>query len=199
MYQADTSVRTQASWGGSYQQRMAMGGPEEVRAALVEHLARLWRYGLILTGRRDEAEDLVQATCVRALERGNQFQSGTRLDRWLFSILRSIWLNELRAQRVRRGKGTVDAETALVLDGASQTEATVLAHQVLKEVQELPDTQRETVFLVYVEGLAYREAAAILGIPIGTVMSRLAAARVTLAKLNQGKERARDVREGNDT
>jgi RNA polymerase sigma-70 factor (ECF subfamily) len=178
---------------------MGTSGPEEVKAALAGHLARLWRYGLVLTGRRDEAEDLVQATCVRAIERGHQFQPGTRLDRWLFSILRSIWLNELRAQRIRRGKGTVDAETALVVDGAGQTETAVLAHQVLREVQALPEAQREMVFLVYVEGLAYREAAAILDVPIGTVMSRLAAARATLGKLNQEKERGHDVPEGNDT
>ena len=73
----------------------------EVRAGLEPNLARLWRYGLMLAGARDVAEDLVQATCVRALERADQFQSGTRVDRWLFSILRSIWLNELRSRRVR--------------------------------------------------------------------------------------------------
>ncbi|MCB8822507.1 RNA polymerase sigma factor [Microvirga rosea] len=177
---------------------MGTSGPEEVKTALAGHLSRLWRYGLILTGRRDEAEDLVQATCVRAIEREHQFQPGTRLDHWLFSILRSIWLNEVRAQRIRRGEGIVDAETALVVDGAGQTEAAVLVHQVLREVAALPDAQRETVLLVYVEGMAYREAAAILDVPIGTVMSRLAAARATLGKLNMGKERSHDVRKGND-
>ncbi len=177
-------VLRKASWKSLALQPMIGNGPEEVKAALAGHLARLWRYGLVLTGRRDAAEDLVQATCVRALERAHQFEPGTRLDRWLFSILRSIWLNDVRASRVRMGEGTVNAETALAFDGAGQIEAKVLAHQVLREVESLPGAQREAVFLVYVEGLAYREAAAILDVPIGTIMSRLAAARATLGRLS---------------
>jgi RNA polymerase sigma-70 factor (ECF subfamily) len=129
------------------------------------------------------AEDLVQSTCVRALERSHQFMPGTRLDRWLFSILHSIWINEIRARRVRLRGGLVDAESALVFDGAAAVETNIVAGQVLRSVQALPDAQRETVFLVYVEGLTYREAAELLGIPIGTVMSRLAAARMRLAGL----------------
>jgi DNA-directed RNA polymerase specialized sigma24 family protein len=66
----------------------------EVRTGLDPCLARLWRYALVLTGRSDAAEDLVQATCLRAVERADQFVPGTRPDRWLFAILRSIWLNE---------------------------------------------------------------------------------------------------------
>jgi RNA polymerase sigma-70 factor (ECF subfamily) len=166
---------------------MIRNGQDEVRAALAGQLDRLWRYGLVLTGRRDLAEDLVQATCLRALERAHQFASGTHLDRWLLSILHSIWLNELRSRRTRQGEGVVDAETALVFDGAEQVEASVLARQVLREVQALPEAQRAAVFLVYVEGLAYREAAAVLGIPIGTVMSRLAAARAALGRLGPAK------------
>jgi RNA polymerase sigma-70 factor (ECF subfamily) len=88
---------------------MTASSRQEVKAGLTPHLARLWRYGLVLSGARDVADDLVQATCVRAIERADQFQVGTRLDRWLFSILRSIWLNELRSRRVREGGGFVDA------------------------------------------------------------------------------------------
>src|ERR1700729_2378665 len=101
---------------------MKATGREEVIAGLTLNLARLWRYGLVLSGARDVADDLVQATCVRAIERADQFQSGTRLDRWLFAILRSIWLNELRARRVREGGGFVEASEALVVDGAGEIE-----------------------------------------------------------------------------
>ena len=153
-----------------------------VRAGLRDHLARLWRSGLVLSGRRDVAEDLVQSTCVRALERAHQFQPGTHLDRWLFSILHSIWLNEVRARQIRQGAGFVDAETTLSFDGAGQIETGIMAAQVMREVQGLPEAQRSTVFLVYVEGLTYREAADVLAIPIGTIMSRLAAARETLGR-----------------
>jgi RNA polymerase sigma-70 factor (ECF subfamily) len=176
---------------------MATAGPEEVRTALTLHLARLWRYGLVLSGSRDTAEDLVQATCVRALERADQFAAGSRLDSWLFSILHSIWVNEVRSRRIRQGQGFVDPEATLLF-GGEQIETNILAAQVLREVQALPEVQREAVFLVYVEGLTYREAAELLGTPIGTIMSRLAAARATLGKLEasgtENSPKPRDVR-----
>jgi RNA polymerase sigma-70 factor (ECF subfamily) len=160
----------------------AIASEADIRSGLTEHLARLWRYGLVLSHQRDVADDLVQATCVRALERADQFVAGTRLDRWLFSILHSIWLNEIRARRVRQGQGFVDADETLTVDGARDTETHVMANQVLKQVNALPEAQRSAVFLAYVEGLSYREVAAILDIPIGTVMSRLAAARARLSE-----------------
>ena len=145
-------------------------------------LPRLWRYGLVLSRQTHLADDLVQATCVRALERAQQFTPGTRLDRWLMAIMHSIWLNEIRAQRVRQGQGFVDAEQALSFDGETLAQDQVLAAQVIKRVNALPEAQRETVFLTYVEGLSYKETAEILHIPVGTVMSRLAAARLKLAQ-----------------
>lgn len=155
--------------------------PADIRTEIGQHLARLWRYAMVLSRQTHVADDLVQATCVRALERAAQFTAGSRLDRWLFTILRSIWLNEVRARRVRSGLGVVDAEGELVFDGERQAQAEVLAGQVLRRVAELPEAQRETLFLAYIEGLSYREVAQILGVPIGTVMSRLAAARLKLA------------------
>ncbi|EJC74130.1 RNA polymerase sigma factor, sigma-70 family [Rhizobium leguminosarum bv. trifolii WSM2012] len=159
----------------------AIASAADIRSGLTENLARLWRYGLVLSHQRDVADDLVQATCLRALERADQFIPGTRLDRWLFSILHSIWLNEIRSRRVRQGQGFVDAGEALTFDGAHDTETQVMAAQVLKRVNALPEAQRTVVFLAYVEGLSYREVAGILEIPIGTVMSRLAAARAKLS------------------
>jgi RNA polymerase sigma-70 factor (ECF subfamily) len=159
-----------------------------VRGGLEAHLARLWRYALSLSGARDVAEDLVQATCLRAIERADQFQPGTQLDRWLFSILRSIWLNESRARRVRAGQGVLDAGEALSIDGAHEIETNISAGQVFRAIGALPSSQRETVLLVYVEGYSYREAAELLGAPIGTVMSRLAAARATLTGARAKKD-----------
>jgi len=154
----------------------------EIRAGLSQHLVRLWRYAIVLSRQRDVADDLVQATCVRALERASQFMSGTRLDRWLFSILHSIWLNEVRSRRIRMGNGFVDADVTLTFDGEHDTETHVLANQVLRKVNALPEAQRSAVFLAYVEGLSYREVAEVLHVPIGTVMSRLAVARAKLAE-----------------
>ena len=152
-------------------------------AELPALLPRLWRYGLVLARDSVVAEDLVQATCLRALERSSQFAIGTRLDHWLFSILRSIWINQLRAQRIRTGHGLVDPEEVLITDGAQQIETNILAAQVLKRALGLPEAQRETLLLVYVEGLTYQEAADRLNVPVGTVMSRLAAARLKLSAL----------------
>ncbi len=162
---------------------MSEASEMEVRAGLKPLLPRLWRYALTLSGQRDAANDLVQSACLRALERAHQFSAGSSLDRWIFSILRSIWFNELRARRIRAGGGFLNAEDALSFDGAQQVETNILAGQVLKAIGRLPEAQREAVLLVYGEGLTYAQAAEIMGAPIGTIMSRLAAARAALSAL----------------
>ena len=162
---------------------MSEASRREVRGGLEPSLARLWRYALVLSRARDAADDLVQATCLRAIERADQFVPGTRIDRWLFAILRSIWLNEIRSQRIREGGGFVDAEDALTIDGAREIEMNITASAVLRAIDRLPEAQRETILLVYGEGYSYAEAAAALSVPIGTIMSRLAAGRAALAKL----------------
>jgi RNA polymerase sigma-70 factor (ECF subfamily) len=146
-------------------------------------LARLWRYALTLSLASDIAENLVKATCARAIERADQFVAGTRLDRWLFAMLRSIWLNEIRARRIREGGGFADPEAALPIEAAHLIETNIVAAEVLNEIGRLPEAQRETVLLVYGEGYSYVEASIALEIPIGIVMSRLAAARAALTKL----------------
>ncbi len=153
----------------------------DVRQQLAVHLNRLWRYGLVLSRSRDMAEELVQATCVRALEKSAQFAPGTRIDRWLFSILHSIWISDLRARRVRMGQGFVDTEDLLAPDTHEQDEDRQRYQQIMHRVNALPEAQRNALFLVYVEGFSYQEAADTLSVPIGTIMSRLATARATLA------------------
>jgi len=162
---------------------MSEASRREVRSGLESCLARLWRYALVLSRTNDSADDLVQATCLRAIERADQFVPGTQLDRWLFAILRSIWLNEIRSRKIREGGGFVDAEETLSVDGAREIETNILVTEVLKAIGRLPEAQRETVLLVYGEGYSYAEAAGALGIPIGTIMSRLASARSALASL----------------
>jgi RNA polymerase sigma-70 factor (ECF subfamily) len=162
---------------------MSEASRRDVRLGLEPCLARLWRYAVVLSSSRDVADELVQATCVRAIERADQFEPGTRLDRWMFGILRSIWLNEVRARRIREGGGFVEAEQALTFDGTHDIEVNILTREVLTALGRLPEAQRETALVVYAEGYTYAEAAAALGVPIGTVMSRLATVRAALAKL----------------
>jgi len=162
---------------------------ENVRDGIEACLPRLWRYALVLSRNPSLAEDLVQATCLRALEKHEQFRGGTNLRAWLFTILSSIWKNHLRAEKVRAGSGFEDPERVLVHDGEAGFEANNMTRRVLSEIEGLPEAQRQTVLLVYAEGFTYREAAHILEVPIGTIMSRLAAARSRLAGLSDGQER----------
>jgi RNA polymerase sigma-70 factor, ECF subfamily len=170
----------------------------DIGEQMVPHLGRMWRYALVLSRQRDVAEDLVQAACVRGIERAAQFRAGTRLDRWLFSILHSIWIDEIRSRRVRLGQGFVDADTALVLDGEHDVQTRVDANQVLRQIDGLPEAQRTAVFLAYVEGYSYREIADVLGIPIGTVMSRLASGRSKLCGDSSPENQPRLEKGGRD-
>lgn len=162
---------------------MSARSDQVVRDGLPVLLPRLWRFAITLCRNAAIAEDLVQATCVRALERSGQFEPGTRLDRWTFAIMASIWKNELRARKVRTGNGMVPAEELASNDMVLAVETTISARQVLTLASKLPEGQRAVVLLVYVEECSYKQVADILEIPIGTVMSRLAAARVSLASL----------------
>lgn len=138
----------------------------------------------MLTRDNTLANDLAQNTALRALEKADLYKAGTDLDRWLFTIAHRIWLNEMRASAVQRAGGLVPLEKVELADPGNDAETNIFARQVLDRVLELPEAQKETVLLVYIEGFSYKEAAGILEIPIGTVMSRLAAARKTLAELD---------------
>lgn len=153
---------------------------QEIRDGLVAVFPRLWRYALVLTSNRAAADDLAQATCCRALEKADSYQQGTHLDRWLFTIAHRMWLNDLRANAVRRGGGLQAVEDIDLPGPGPDVETNYFAREVLHRVNALPEAQRACVLLVYVEGFKYAEAAGILDVPIGTVMSRLAAARKTV-------------------
>jgi RNA polymerase sigma-70 factor (ECF subfamily) len=151
----------------------------EFRHQLAALLPRLMRFALALTGSRDEAEDLAQAACERALARADQWQPDTRLDSWVFRIMQTIWLNRLRARAVaaryhatlaQRDEGTV----------APRAEERLMLTRVAEKMLDLPEEQRVVLMLVTVEGFTYSETAEIASIPIGTVMSRLARARLAL-------------------
>lgn len=153
-----------------------------VRDGLEEIYPRVWRYAFALAGRRADADDLAQRAVVRAIEQAEKFQPGTHLDRWVFTITRRIWLNELRSQAVRRGNGLIPVEEIELESKQLSPETNIFAGEVFKAIGALPEAQRETLTLVYLEGYTYKEAAADLNIPIGTVMSRLAVARKALAQ-----------------
>jgi RNA polymerase sigma-70 factor, ECF subfamily len=159
------------------------GHAETVRMGIERLLPRLWRFCMVLAKDRAAAEDLAQATCLRALQREHQFRTGTRLDSWLYRIAQTIWFNQRRAANLRGRTSELESEGAELLDQSVGAELNLYHKQVLSAVMALPESQRIAVVLVYVEGFSYKEAADHIGVPIGTIMSRLAAARLRLATL----------------
>ncbi len=153
---------------------------QEVRRGLPGCYPRLWRFCVSLTARPDAGEDLAQMTCLRAMEKAHLFTPGTHLDRWLFVMARRLWLNEVRKNSIRGAAGFVPSEEIDIPDQKPSQETNILARQVFSELQSLPEAQRVTALLVFVEGYKYNEVADILDIPTGTVMSRISAARKTL-------------------
>jgi RNA polymerase sigma-70 factor, ECF subfamily len=158
----------------------------DIRDRMVELLPRLRRFAYALTGNLDKADDLVQETCARALASADQWQAGTRLDSWMYRIAQNLWFDRLRATKVR-GE-VVDVDTAIDLvgsDGRDVTESRLTLQVVAKSIAQLPADQQLVIAHVCIDGLSYKDAADALGIPIGTVMSRLARARRALhAALN---------------
>lgn len=167
---------------------------KQIEAELPTVFPRIWRYALSLTGKRDRADDLAQSACLRAMEKADKFQAGTNLDRWMFRITHNLWINEMRKETVRRGGGLVAIEEAEISDPHQNPESDVLGQEIRMSVLRLPEAQRQTVMLVYVEGYSYKDAAMILDIPIGTVMSRLATARTTLGTKFRDREGAQNAR-----
>jgi RNA polymerase sigma-70 factor (ECF subfamily) len=163
---------------------------------LPDLLPRLWAFALRLSGNRHDAEDLVQHTCVRALERQHQLRADSSPLSWMFAIAHSIWLNEIRARSIR-GRTHVawdDALLEIVADpSARPPDVQLMYRQIIRAVAQLPEAQRAALLLVAIEGLTYSEAAAALGVPIGTVMSRLARARRSIGML--ADERGLETRE----
>ena len=157
---------------------------------LPEMLPRLWAFALRLSGDQHDAEDLVQRACLRGLERAHQLQPDTAPLSWMFSIVHSTWINELRARSVRR-RSSLDWDDDFlenIPDPVDRGPETQLMHgQIIDAVERLPEAQRVVMLLVAVEGLSYQQAADVLEVPIGTVMSRLSRARQAVGALLGGE------------
>lgn len=148
---------------------------------MVEFLPRLRRFAFALTRNMDSADDLVQDTCERALARLDQWEPGTKLESWMYRIAQNLWLDRKRSEKSRGP--TLDLDDAIGLqgdDGRTVTESRLTLAAVGEGINKLPADQQVLIAMVCVEGLSYKEAATILDVPIGTVMSRLSRARQTL-------------------
>lgn len=161
---------------------------DSVRARIVAFLPRLRRFCTVMARNEDRGDDLMQATVERALTRIDQWQPGSSLESWMFRIAQNIHIDEVRALS-RRGTSVNVEELASLAgdDGRAVVEVRSDLNRARAAMDALPDDQRALMALVVLDGRSYKEAAEILGIPIGTVMSRIARARQSIDRALHGE------------
>jgi RNA polymerase sigma-70 factor (ECF subfamily) len=156
---------------------------------IITHIPHLRRYARALTGDHALSEDLVQDTLERAWRRIALWRPGSDLRAWLFTIMHNLYVNQLKAGA--RGLGRNAARGELDLPVSPAPEDRLELRDLHKALQRLPHEQREVVLLVGLEQMSYDEAAKVLGVPIGTVMSRLSRGREQLrSMMNRGSTAA---------
>ena len=165
-----------------------MSSPADLlQTRIIELLPKLRRFARSLTRNPHDADDLLQGALERALTHLEQWQADTRLDSWLYTIVKHAWIDEVRArarrERTFEGGGQVDD----IPDHRGDASGTLSVEQAM---ERLPEDQRLAVALVLIEGLPYKEAAQIIGVPMGTLTSRLARGREALQQLLEPGEPA---------
>jgi RNA polymerase sigma factor (sigma-70 family) len=158
-----------------------MDQPSSFDDQLAALLPRLRRFAHALSRDSADADDLTQATIERALRSRVQWQPGTRLDSWSYRIMRNLWI-DLGRSRSRKAAHEAPEEEGVNVgeDPRSAMDAAVDLKRIMAAMGRLPDEQREVVALILVEGFGYREVSEMLGLPIGTVSSRLVRGRTAL-------------------
>ena len=165
-------------------------GAGQTDATVIDHLDGLYSYALVLTRNHAEAEDLVQETYVRALPAMGRLRRDSNTKGWLFTILRNVWLNQLRKWRngpqmieMEGDDGVANSIVEPSKDSHDLYVSKLEAEQVRAAIEELPADFREIILLREYEDLSYQEIASVLDCPVGTVMSRLGRARAKLRVL----------------
>jgi RNA polymerase sigma-70 factor, ECF subfamily len=156
---------------------------QDIHDRMVKLLPRLRRFVQSRPHGLDSTEDLIQETYLRALTHLHQWQPGTRLDSWMFRIAQNLWIDHARAEKVRGDAVDIRLiDDLLVCDGRSVVESRLALRDLRRDIAQLSKRQRRVISLVCEYGLSYEETGKILGLPAGTVMSRLARARGALHK-----------------
>lgn len=165
-----------------------------VRTAVVDQLPHLRRYAYFLTGDTAAGDDLVQDCVARAIDRADQFKPGTNFRAWLFTILRSVFLNHQRSLKNQPVSTEERSPPPSLVNGNQETH--VELRQVEAALGQLTNEHRDVLLLVVVEGFSYEETARIVEVPVGTVRSRLARARAELHRqLQDSNEQGHTVTE----
>ena len=147
---------------------------------LVGILPKLKTHALYLTRSGDKADDLLQRTCLRALSRSHQWQAGTRLDRWVSTIMNSIWFNELRQRRQRQEEELPEPDLVADRGFERQVEAQIMISDLRRACAKLSDEDFALVTKIHSYGYTYKEVAEELDVPIGTVLSRVSRAKAMI-------------------
>ena len=154
---------------------------KSMKQQITELLPRLRRFAYSLTGSMDEADDLLQNTAERLLTRDTPDDAD--LTKWAFRVCRNVWIDECRAKKVRRDAAEQPELTdGQIVDGQHQTIKEIEWSRVDSAMARLPVDQRQIISLVALQGMPYKVVAEILDVPKGTVMSRLARARIALSE-----------------
>jgi len=161
----------------------------EYHRLIEQQIPRLRRYARTLTRNRDRADDLVQDTLSRALEKQHLWQPGTNLGAWLFTIMHNQNVNNVRRD-VREFTAVEIERVSTTLPATTDPSASRKMVELDRALARLPLGQRQVILLVGLEGMSYEETSGILGIPVGTVRSRLSRGRDTLRELLDMEERA---------
>jgi len=158
-----------------------MDQPSSFESQLAELLPRLRRFAHGLSRDAADADDLTQAAIERALNSRDQWQPGTRLDSWAYRIMRNLWIDTVRS-RSRKAVHEAPEEEGLNVgeDPRNRMDESLDLKRIMAAMERLPNEQREIVALILIEGFGYREVSEMLGLPIGTVSSRLVRGRTAL-------------------
>ena len=167
---------------------------EERKAAILAEIPRLRRYARALLRDRDAADDLVQDCLERALLRLDNWRTGESPRRWLFTIMHHLFVDQMRKTKRRAEVVMLTLDDSEALSSPSEQHENVASREIMDALQAISPDRRAALLMVGVEGFSYAEAATMLGVPAGTLMSRIARGREELRGLLDDVARRRTIR-----
>ncbi|WP_315919542.1 RNA polymerase sigma factor [Mesorhizobium sp. SP-1A] len=167
---------------------------DDRKAAILAEIPRLRRYARALLRDRDAADDLVQDSLERALVRLDNWQSGESPRKWLFTIMHHLFIDQMRKAGRRGEAAMLPLEAGEAVAVPAEQLDNVASREIVDALQAISPDRRAALVMVGIEGFSYAEAAGILGVPAGTLMSRIARGREDLRALLEDATRRRTIR-----
>ena len=164
------------------------------KAAILGEIPRLRRYARALLRDRDAADDLVQDCLERALSRLDNWQTGESPRRWLFTIMHHLFIDQMRKVERRGEAAMLSLDTDEALAAPAEQLDTIASREIVNALHAISPERRAALVMVSIEGFSYAEAANMLGVPAGTLMSRISRGREELRGLLEDSARRRTLR-----